>query len=217
MSLSIQSSHDRLAAANGTRRGRPATTQPIFTPANGPKLWERYSERRLRPWRPACWSFSDGRTSAPAADRAPRPPRACCMAGSRPRPAPSAAGSPAMNSRSAHVEARRRVVAARACPDLIWRINPYFEPRAYVEALGARLKTITHVHRVVRRLRVDRQSAGARLSGGAAARKIRKAERSGIQRARGQTRRGDWTDYVACYEASLERWGDAAVDPAVHG
>jgi len=168
------------------------------------EVWERYSARRLRP-AARLLRFSDGRTLV--LPLSARHGRLGLLHGWESSPAGTFGGWISGDElTAAHVEVAVAWLQ-RACPDLIWRINPYFEPRDYVDALGAS-EDVTHAIELSGGYESIAEG-WSKAGGGSAARKIRKAERSGV-RVREADSEKDWSDYVACYETSLERWGDSA-------
>jgi hypothetical protein len=167
------------------------------------ELWERYHAGRMRP-APVLLEFTDGRRLV--LPLTARVGRFGLLHGWESSPAGTFGGwisaDPLTHDHVELVVERLR----RDYPDLIWRINPYFAPRDYIDRLGARAD-VTHVLDLAGGY--EAIAAGWTRDGGATARKIRKAERSGI-RVREAASEQDWSAYVACYEASLSRWGDAA-------
>ena len=165
------------------------------------EVWERYSARRLRP-APRYLEFTDGRRLI--LPLSARFGRFGLLHGWESSPGGTFGGWISTDDLGREHVALAVGWLRRECPDLIWRVNPYFEPHDYVDDLGAR-PDVTHAldlssgyDAIVERWKQE---------GGATARKIRKAERRGI-RVREAGSEADWTDYVACYESSLSRWGD---------
>jgi hypothetical protein len=166
------------------------------------ELWERYSERRLRPW-PKLLEFSDGRRLV--LPLTARVGRFGMLQGWVSSPEGTFGGWISTDELTrAHVKLAVEWLL-RECPDLIWRANPYFEPQDYVDGLGAR-EDVTHVLGLADGYDTIAERWKKSCRGAA-----RKAARSGVS-VREAGSEGDWTEYVACYESSLSRWGDAAVE-----
>jgi len=202
MSLSIQGSRATLPR-EWDETWESCDYATYFHSREWAELWERHSQRRLRPW-PRSLEFSDGcRLVLPLTARVGR---FGMLHGWESSPAGTFGGWISTDElTSDHVQLAVEWLR-RECPDLVWRVNPYFEPRDYVDGLGAR-EDVTHVLDLADGY--ETIAEGWKKSGGSTARKIRQAERSGIRGREAGSQR-DWTEYVACYESSLSRWGDAA-------
>lgn len=165
------------------------------------ELWRRHSGGRLRP-APLRFEFSDGRNAV--LPLSARVGRLGLVHGWESSPAGTYGGWISADALTAGHVAETVERLGRECPDLTWRVNPFFEPRDYVSGVAGTADT-THVLDLAQGY--EAIAASWKAGGGSTARKIRKAERSGVS-VRPAASEADWSDYVACYEASLARWGE---------